>query len=666
MEAATGLTESAACGHRIDELFPDLSERGMLARLTRVAQTGGVEVLAPAFHHYLITLPPRETDSSFDRMQQHVIISPMRTGGAVVTIEDVTRRLDSERQTSERLRAGDVQARLNAVEHVVATGGSATLLAGPLADSDWRVRRTAVDGIAELSGAEAVSTLINAIRDGHADAGLLNAAVTALALRHDEVLTPVVQLLGDESADVRTYAALALGLLGDRRAHAPLIEALNDAEPNVRYHAIEALGRIGDASATDALLQVIESRDFFLTFAALDALANVADAGVARRLIPLLDDPLLAQPAMDAIASLGATSVLAESLTEEAVRNLIARLPNASAEQAALTATVIHQRDVAGADEILVSLLRRPGVGETAAALLATRGHSAAVALSLVDTLDDENLRRPIAVLLGRIGSVEGVPALLRLMGDADPLVVAAAANALAAVGDYRAFEPLLDLLDREDITVRHAAVSALSSLGHPSTTRAMLARLRDASPRVRESAARIAAYLGDDASLDGLVDLCADEAPTVRRAAVEHLANFDESRVVDTIRRLLRSDSDATVRAAAARGLGRTDHESAPRALLEAMEDENLWVRYYAVRSLGVIGAGTDEAITACLVDRALNDAPPVRIAAVEALSVLHARSAMDVVRQLCNDAESEVAEAARAALQKLEDGNHPSSRDE
>lgn len=667
MEAATGLTESAACGHRIDELFPDLAERGMLARLARVAQYGAVEVLAPAFHKYLLAIPPRERDSSFDRMRQHVIISPMHlTGGAVVRIEDVTRRLEAERQTSEVLRAGDDRSRLTAVEHLVASGGSATLLAGPLADVDWRVRRTAADGMAALSGAEPVSTLINAIRDGHADLGLLNSAVTALALRHDDVVGPVAQLLTDESADVRTYAALALGLLADRRAVNALIAALGDAEPNVRYHAIEALGRIGDPAATEALLYVVESRDFFLAFAALDAVAAVADAGVVRRLIPLLDDPSLSQPAIDAIAALGGTSLLAEALTDDQVCGLIERLPTASAVQATMTALIIHQRETVGADAILASLLQRPGVGETAAALLAGRGDSAALPISQIDAADDESLRRSIAVLLGQIGSAQGMPTLLRLIGDDEPLVAAAAAHALGAGGDYQAFEPLLALLDHHAPAVRHAAVSALSSLGHPATTRAMLVRLHHVSPRVRESAIRIASYVGNDESLAGLLDLCEDDVSTVRRAAVEHLANFEDIRAVEMIRQVLSTDTDPTVRAAAARGLGRAEQDDIAQALVDAAADENLWVRYYAIRSLGIVGTATNEAITSRLVERALTDAPPVRIAAVEALAVLRAPEAIPVVRQLCDDSEQDVSGAARAALEKLEGAERRSARDE
>ena len=50
MAEATGVPESVAYGQPLAKLYPDLASRGLLARLRRVAEGSGVEVLAPAFH----------------------------------------------------------------------------------------------------------------------------------------------------------------------------------------------------------------------------------------------------------------------------------------------------------------------------------------------------------------------------------------------------------------------------------------------------------------------------------------------------------------------------------------------------------------------------------------------------------------------------------------
>src|SRR5215210_6980139 len=72
LEDATGIPAEAALGQPLAGLFPDVEARGLLPRLRRVADEGAVEVLAPAFHQYLIPCPPRGTAGHYARMQQHV------------------------------------------------------------------------------------------------------------------------------------------------------------------------------------------------------------------------------------------------------------------------------------------------------------------------------------------------------------------------------------------------------------------------------------------------------------------------------------------------------------------------------------------------------------------------------------------------------------------
>ncbi|HZV92555.1 MAG TPA: hypothetical protein VFF72_05020, partial [Caldimonas sp.] len=119
----------------------------MLARLRRVADGQGVEVLAPALHKYLLPCPPRERDSRFEHMRQHVTIAPLLQNGAVagliVTIEDVTARFDRERRLSADLDSSDESVRWRAVQALAAGGESPALLSSALTDQSWRIRRAA-------------------------------------------------------------------------------------------------------------------------------------------------------------------------------------------------------------------------------------------------------------------------------------------------------------------------------------------------------------------------------------------------------------------------------------------------------------------------------------------------------------------------------------------
>src|SRR5215216_4558787 len=116
----TGISEESASGQPLTALLPDLEERGLLKRFQRSVHEGVVEVLAPAFHHYLIPCAPVTPAKHFDKMQQRVTIAPLRDNnsiaGLIVTVEDVTERLERERGLAERLGERDETVRLAAAE----------------------------------------------------------------------------------------------------------------------------------------------------------------------------------------------------------------------------------------------------------------------------------------------------------------------------------------------------------------------------------------------------------------------------------------------------------------------------------------------------------------------------------------------------------------------
>src|SRR5215217_6190264 len=100
----TGIPADAAAGKPLAELLPHLEGGRLLTRFRSVLKEGVVEVLAPAFHHYLIPCPPSAPSDRFDRMRQRVTIAPLCEGervvGTLVTIEDVTARIERERALS--------------------------------------------------------------------------------------------------------------------------------------------------------------------------------------------------------------------------------------------------------------------------------------------------------------------------------------------------------------------------------------------------------------------------------------------------------------------------------------------------------------------------------------------------------------------------------------
>ena len=111
-------------------MIPDIETRGLIRNFRRVLEDGVIEVLAPAFHRYLIPCPPQVPSERFGKMLQRVTIAPLRQDGSVagliVTIEDVTGRVDNERDRAAQLTQGGVRN-----EEILAA----------LGDESWRIRR---------------------------------------------------------------------------------------------------------------------------------------------------------------------------------------------------------------------------------------------------------------------------------------------------------------------------------------------------------------------------------------------------------------------------------------------------------------------------------------------------------------------------------------------
>src|SRR5688572_7712534 len=185
LAAVTGRPAAEVLGRPLAELVPDLAERGFETLLDGVLMRGTVEVLAPALHRYLIACPPSHPSAVFQHMQQRVTIGPIREQGqiigAVITIEDVTARLERERELAGRLadlEQRDVATRRE-VARTLASGQSPEAIAPLtrlLGDDDASVRRVAVAGLAAF-GDEIVDALVSTIREQHGDFNVLSSAL---------------------------------------------------------------------------------------------------------------------------------------------------------------------------------------------------------------------------------------------------------------------------------------------------------------------------------------------------------------------------------------------------------------------------------------------------------------------------------------------------------
>jgi len=580
-----------------------------------------------------------------------------------------------------------------------ATAAKQQDLQGELSTGGWQSRKAVVSRLLETTSEPSVEQVLWMLRDEHRDLARANAAIEVLAHTASDVVPSLLDLLKHPDADLRCYVALTLGERGDPRTIPALVERLRDEDTNVRSHAIEALGKLRAASAVDSLVGFVEELNFELAFPALDALKMIGDCRIAHRLLSLLDHSLYKLAAIEAMGELG---------DEEVIRPLLDRFQDADIPPStiAIALAKVHERheEVYGACEFMPELVRgmtsRSGVqaflstvssdvpdagrlaavlswlpGEeidwTLASLLerfpfdekvlqAVSRRGSAIIPLLVSRLGgaSADVRRAMIELLLRVADRKSTPTLLNIVkSDEDELSVARALEALSRLSEPRLYHASLHHFGHSSARVRQAAVAAFGCAACESAVSDLQTQFLSSSPLVRESALRAAAYLGEPACQNIVIAGCLDRDEQVRRTAIEQLAAIEDDRVAIIVAEAIRSENPH-IRAAAVTAISKIeiDQAAAESLIRAALSDNDVWVRYFAIRSLVTLNLAEKhlhELIAMAKSDAAMQ----VRIAAIEALGSCGIR-AYSILRELT---ESEPAELADAAMIALPRTGHP-----
>ncbi len=486
----TGLTAERVCGLPLTQIVPDLESRGLKERFERTLTEGVVETLSPTFHHYLISCRPQTPSKYFDRMQQRVTIAPMRQKetivGAIVTVEDVTARINDERSLAETLKRTPEtnqaivelqeslrQQKNGEIESL--TFANHPLLAA-LQEQSWQVRQQAVQTLQLENDPQVTAQVLELLRNEHRNASVLNSILQVLSLSKIDTIPALQECLQEPDSDLRVYAALALGERKDPRAIPALVGALEDANKNVRFHAIEALGNLGAKEAVEPLMAIAESGDFYLAFPALDALMKIGDSSTIARLLPLLQQSLNWRVRREAVDNLAMENN--PQLTQELLRLLREQHRNPNILNSVLQVLVLSNVDPIPS---LVECLKDPDpeLRIYTALALGERGDRRAI-LPLLTVIDDPdtNVRFHTVEALGFLGAIEAVDALGKIAKSGDFFLAFPALEALQRIGDASVAPMLLPLL--QDPLLGAQVAEILSQLGDADIVEGLAESLND------------------------------------------------------------------------------------------------------------------------------------------------------------------------------------------
>ncbi len=176
----------------------------------------------------------------------------------------------------------------------------------------------------------------------------------------------------------------------------------------------------------------------------------------------------------------------------------------------------------------------------------------------LIRTLKDPDasVRISSAIALGRLGDPRAVEPLLALPHDKAHRTCLPIAIALGQIKSERAIRPLLDGLSDENPDVCQNTAIALVLIGNKSEVEPLIKALQSQNPIVRRSAAYALGLLNDKRATTPLVARLQDANAEVRLSAVKALGNLKDLRSAAALRRVVRSDKEASVRAAAKKAL--------------------------------------------------------------------------------------------------------------
>ncbi|HEV7302277.1 MAG TPA: HEAT repeat domain-containing protein [Tepidisphaeraceae bacterium] len=350
-------------------------------------------------------------------------------------------------------------------------------------------------------------------------------------------LPAIIEAASDPDAIVRAAAAAALGTFKSPESAAALVRLATDADPTVRDNAVRSAAAVGSG---DLVTAGLNDADRTVAAAALAVASADQAAGIAGQLSS--EDPMLRAAAATALARAGVTaqadaiarlladdSVLVQSSAIEALGTLkatphaqgvvdllkhdhptvrryaVAALPNLLSADAARTRGIamLSDPDESVRTAAAIALAKVPGPAaieplvkqlddpytplHTAAreALVAIGQPASAAAMALLDHANPRR-REDGSYVLGQLASHEGFERHVKLLEDADWVLVAQVARSLGQIGDAAAGPALVTAIQRatadqiatEQKPTAHAAATnaivAGTLLGHEPTSAAV------------------------------------------------------------------------------------------------------------------------------------------------------------------------------------------------
>ncbi len=559
---------------------------------------------------------------------------------------------------------------------------------------DAPVRNLSMD-ILRCVGSEHMDALMELVHDADADIRIFASDILGATGNERALKALCDMLLKDPEVNVRYQAAVSLGILGITEAATCLNMAMQDEEW-VQYSVIEALAKLKQSSSVDAMVKAMSSSSDLVVSMIIDALGSMGNVKAVKVLLGRMDSSQIAMrnkiiKAVVDIMGGKSLSLLSKAEQENLRMYMVAALDDDEVE---IQDAAIHGLAFVGSERAsgaILTLAAALDPGRDQDRLKVIFGHLARIGMSkaLSTALESGDWKRASCAVrvMGLIGGRKVSQVLVDAFWDRDLELQRVIAQTLMNVADVEAKGFFLYVLDRhqdgkvlksalrflgdklsneeaegtlvrllvhEYDDVKEAALDACIAIGGKVMTARFLDMINSTSPLDRLMAVYALGRIDGHAHLDLLHSAMEDEEPDIRKVALETVSLFCESN--GKAREMVFSklnDENREVRIAVVELMGTCYSAEALPYLVEALGDQDDWVK---IRALEAIAAQRPPDGVAYISPLLETPNTLVALKAVEALGFIGGSTAFKVLLDISHSDDSELAAAAEAAIEKLQ----------
>jgi quinoprotein glucose dehydrogenase len=518
-----------------------------------------------------------------------------------------------------------------------------------LSHADQRVRQEAQFALADKAagGIKSFATTLdsdNQLARLHAIWGL-----GQIGRKVPAALDPLLPLIGDADAEIRSQAAKVLGDLRASKAYDGLVKLLSDSAPRPRFFAAIALAKLGRKECVPAVLEMLranDNKDRYLRHAGVLALAALADAKALQQL------------ASDSSPGVRMASVVA--LRRQERPEVADFLKDSDGEVVLEAARAINDLPITAALPKLAGLLNdQPLLTRQAEASRKQRETAAGQKNPKKPEVDQEPdvlhqplLRRAVNAHF-RLGGPSNAAALVTFAESSAPSAVRA--EAVTVLGEWS------NPSGRDNVTglwrpleKRNPAVVSKAVQGSIDSL------LQNPSKPVKLAAIKMATRLGIKEGTETAFALVADDQqpPDIRVEALKALSSFKAEKLADAVKLALVS-KDESVRNEATKIQARLKPSDATFKLRATLDQGTTTEKQAAFATLATIPGSAADAILSQWLDKLLAAQVPGEIT-LDLLAAASQRQAREVKDKLTKFERSRPADDdLRAYRECLEGGN-------